>query len=129
MDLIDRLIDLSAGFAERGTFLQIKRDGGSDEKALVIDGKRRVAGLIIADSGTIVSTAVLTAAPDDVLLLPPVASELIAALRAELLLAVATAVALEDSVDDPLEAEDATTVPPGRFDVADPAAPPPDVAT
>jgi hypothetical protein len=71
---------------------------------------------------------VLTAAPDDVLLLPPVASELIAALRAVLLLAVATALALVVSVDDAFEV-DATTVPPGRFDDAVPAAPPPDVAT
>ena len=37
-----------------------------------------------------VSTAVETAAPDDVLLLPALASELMAALRAELLLAFAT---------------------------------------
>ena len=45
-----------------------------------------------------VSTAVDTAAPEDVALLPELASALMAALRAELLLALAAAVALDVSI-------------------------------
>ena len=95
---------------------------------------------------------VLTAAPADVLLLPPVASALIAAFLAELLLAVVAAAEAADAVAlavaevpvveelDELEAEEldagttpnvvgAVTVPPGAFDVCVPEAPPPEVAT
>jgi hypothetical protein len=78
-----------------------------------------------------VSLAVETAAPDDVLLLPAVASELMAALRAELLLAFAAAVVVAEAAElAPLDlAVTAPTVPAGEFDVAVPEAPPPDVAT
>ena len=72
--------------------------------------------------------AVETAAPDDVLLLPAVASELMAALRAELLLALAAAVALADVAEADLVVAGAATVPAGEFDCAVPDAPPPDVA-
>src|SRR6202161_4867963 len=84
-----------------------------------------------AASGIIVSKAVETAAPDDVLLLPAVASELMAALRAELLLALAAAVvfAEEAEVVPVVLAVAALTVPAGAFDVAVPEAPPPEVAT
>ncbi len=61
--------------------------------------------------------------------LPAVASELMAALRAELLLAFAAAVVVADA-DEPVEACSArVTVPAGAFDSAVPEAPPPDVAT
>ncbi len=64
--------------------------------------------------------AVLTAAPEDVLPLPALASELMAALRAELLLAVAAAVAaeLEAAFAEPPELlAAAVTVPAGAFEV------------
>jgi hypothetical protein len=78
-----------------------------------------------------VSLAVETAAPDDVLLLPAVASELMAALRAELLLAFAAAVVVADAVEvaPVVLAVAALTVPAGELDVAVPEAPPPEVAT
>src|ERR1700684_85165 len=76
-----------------------------------------------AASGIIVSMAVETAAPDDVLLLPAVASELMAALRAELLFALAPAVAVAAELAPVVLAVAALTVPAGAFDVAVPEAP------
>jgi hypothetical protein len=76
-----------------------------------------------------VSTAVETAAPDDVAPLPVLASALIAALRAALLLALAAAAMLAEAVAAIVEALAGVTVPPGAFDCCVPEAPPPDVAT
>ena len=61
-----------------------------------------------------VSTAVETAAPDEVALLPELASALMAALRAELLLALAAAVALADAAVAAEAVLTAVTVPAGR---------------
>ncbi len=72
-----------------------------------------------------VSCAVDTAAPEDVAPLPVLASALMAALRAELLLAAAAASVVEVVVD----VLTGVTVPPGALVCAVPGAPPPDVAT
>ena len=76
-----------------------------------------------------VSTAVETAAPEEVALLPELASALMAALRAELLLALAAAVALDVAALATEAALTAVTAPAGAFDCCVPEAPPPDVAT
>ena len=75
--------------------------------------------------------AVETAAPDDVLLLPAVASELMAALRAELLLAFAAAVVVAEvpELRRRFGALRRSPCPPASSTVAVPEAPPPEVAT
>src|SRR5271165_3822964 len=105
--------------------------------------------VVTAANGTIVSTLVLTAAPDDALLLPVLASELVAALRAELdameaavvallldelvvleeLLLVEPVLVLAVLLPDALEldAVAAVTVPMTAFVVCVPEAVPPDV--
>ena len=51
MDLVDRFVDLGRRFAERRALLQIERNGGGDEQALVIDRERRIARLIMRHGG------------------------------------------------------------------------------
>ena len=74
---------------------------------------------------------VLTAAPEDVAPLPVLASALMAALRAELLLAFAAAVAVAAEAELAAVglAQRSVAVPAGKFDVAVPEAPPPEVDT